>query len=81
MSSENQEDINFDVNSDSENDIVFENDSESVVNSPRRSSRSRYLPVCYGNPVTYNSSRSLPGENDTTDPWWPGYPRGSYSSN
>ena len=45
----------------------------------RRSSRARRSPERFGDAVGYDSARSLPGENDVTQSWWPGYPRGSYS--
>ena len=71
-----------DSESSSDSDHVFVPTSNSVPSegSTRRSSRSRRSPTRYGNPVNYNSAQSLPGENDVTQPWWPGYPRGSYSS-
>ena len=46
--------------------------------SPRRSTRLRHLPDRFGDVLTYNSSRPLPGEDAVTSAWLPGYPRGSY---
>ena len=54
-------------------------ENDSPVFSPRRSSRQRQLPDRFGDPHSYNSSNALPGEDEVTQPWWPGYPRGSYS--
>ena len=82
-----------DASTDSEVDTVFDSDSsqdsdedsDSNDNSvpaevpTRRSSRAKRSPTRYGDPVNYDSTRSLPGENDVTQPWWPGYPRGSFT--
>ena len=47
--------------------------------SPRRSSRVKRFPSRYGDPVNYDTSSSLPGENEVTQPWWPGYARGTWN--
>lgn len=54
---------------------LSESDGTRIVTSPRRSSRVRRTPPRFGDPVLYDSHSSLPGENDVTTPWWPGYPR------
>ena len=64
---------------DNESDASSSSTANSLpVSSPRRSSRTRRSPSRYGDPVNYSNS-SLPGENDVTQPWWPGYPRGSWN--
>ena len=82
---QNPQDVYSDTSS---SDTEYESDSSlgsshqsdtDVTNNPRRSSRQRQSPNRYGNPVNYDSSTSLPGENEVTQSWWPGYPRGSYS--
>ena len=60
-----------------------ENDISDVVNDnegsiPRRSSRLRQAPNRFGDPFDHGSSSSIPGENEVTQLWWPGYPRGSW---
>ena len=60
------------------------NESEQVVSTetasvaPRRSSRSRQKPDRY-NSVEYDSETPLLGESDTTENWWPNFPRGSWT--
>ncbi len=47
---------------------------------PRGSSRTRRLPDRYGDPLPYDTANDLPGESNLTQPWWPGYPRGTVST-
>ena len=82
-----------DSSTNSEVDTVFDSDSSQgtdqisdsadngvpIAVPARRSSRAKRSPARYGNPINYNTSHSLPGEDDVTEPWWPGYPRGSYT--
>ena len=63
--------------SDDVDSVISENATQ--ILSPRRSSRQRRSPDRFGNPLSYNSSNALPGENNVTPSWWPGYPRGSFS--
>ena len=84
VTSESEDDTIADSES-SSSDYVHHGDRSTRITLPsegatRRSSRSRRSPQRYGDAVNYNSSQSLPGENDVTQPWWPGYPRGSYSA-
>ena len=58
-----------------------DNGSTSQSLGLRRSSRARHTPSRYGEPVSYNSSSSLPGEDNVIQPWWPGYPRGTWNGN
>ena len=67
--------------SESENVDSVVSDNGSSVLGPRRSSRQRRSPDRFGDPLNYNSSNALPGENEVTQSWWPGYPRGTYSHN
>ena len=46
--------------------------------APRRSSRSRQRPDRL-NSVQYDSEIPLQGESDTTENWWPNYPRGTWA--
>ena len=46
--------------------------------APRRSSRSRQRPDRL-NSVQYDSEVPLQGESDTTENWWPNYPRGTWA--
>ena len=63
--------------SDDLDSVISENATQ--ILSPRRSSRQRRSPARFGNALSYNSSNALPGENNVTPSWWPGYPRGSFS--
>ena len=65
--------------SESENVDSVVSDNGSSVLGPRRSSRQRRSPDRFGDPLSYNSSNALPGENEVTQSYLPGYPRGTYS--
>ena len=70
--------INPETSSESSDHNDSDNTTDSVP-SPRRSTRQRHSPDRFGDAFTYNSSRSLPGEDAVTSAWLPGYPRGSYT--